>query len=85
LLLLTGSLDATNPLENAVGVAAGFENAVLLEVKNAAHEALPVSAVQDLVVDWFHGDDVRERRIAVAPPRFVTVEVAVASVPQPGR
>jgi pimeloyl-ACP methyl ester carboxylesterase len=78
LLLLTGSLDATNPLENAVEVARGFPNAATLEVTNAAHEALPAPAVQSVVVDWFRGADIRERRLAVPPPRYLPVEEAAA-------
>jgi pimeloyl-ACP methyl ester carboxylesterase len=82
LLLLTGSLDATNPLENAAEVARGFVNAVSLEVANAAHEALPLRAVQEVVVDWFRGADVGGRRIAAPAPRFSSVEEAAAPAPQ---
>ncbi len=39
-LMLTGTLDATNPIENARDVARGLPNAVVLEIENAAHEAL---------------------------------------------
>lgn len=83
-LLLTGSLDATNPIENAAEVSRGFANAVSLEVENAPHEALPVSAVQDVVLDWFRGADVRGRRLAASPPSFASVEAAAAA-PQRGR
>ncbi len=76
-LLITGMLDATNPVENAREVARGLPNAVLLDVEYAAHEALTVPAVQDLVVDFLRGVDVRGRRIAAAPPRFATVEEAL--------
>lgn len=78
MLLLTGSLDGTNPLENAVQVARGLPNAVSLEIPNALHEALPVPAVQSLVVDWFRGTDIRDRRLTAPPPRFVSVEEAAA-------
>jgi pimeloyl-ACP methyl ester carboxylesterase len=81
-LLITGELDATNPVENADDVARGFPNAISLEVENAAHEALPVQAVQDVVVDWFRGVDVRGRRLAAPPLRFASVEAAVAPIPQ---
>ncbi len=85
LLLITGSLDATNPIENAADVARGFANAVSLEVENAPHEALPVPAVQDVVVDWFRGADVRGRRLGAPPPRFASVETAAVQAPQRGR
>jgi hypothetical protein len=81
LLLLTGSLDATNPVENATEVARGFANAVSLEVENAAHEALTVPAVQDVVVDFFRGSDVSGRHIVAPPPRFASVADAAAPVP----
>jgi pimeloyl-ACP methyl ester carboxylesterase len=81
-LLLTGTLDATNPVENASSVSRDLAHAVSLEVENAAHEALPVPAVQDVVVDWFRGADVRGRRIAASPPKFASVEEAAAAAPQ---
>ena len=84
-LLLTGSLDATNPIENATAVAGGFSNAVSLEVANAVHEMLTVPAVQDVVVDWFRAVDVRGRPIAAPAPRFASVDEAAAPPPQRGR
>ena len=81
-LLLTGNLDATNPMENALGVSRDLAHAVSLEVENAAHEAFPVPAVQDVVLDWFRGADVRGRRLAASPPRFASVEEAAAAAPQ---
>jgi pimeloyl-ACP methyl ester carboxylesterase len=83
-LLLTGVLDATNPVENARDVARGLANAVLLEVENAAHEALPAQAVQDVIVDFLRGADVRGRRIVSAAPHFATVEEALKPGPQRG-
>ena len=76
-LLLTGTLDATTPVENARDVARGLPNALLLDVENAAHEALPVPAVQDVVVDFLRGIDVRGRRPADTPPHFPPVEKAL--------
>ncbi|MGH9867673.1 MAG: alpha/beta fold hydrolase [Candidatus Polarisedimenticolia bacterium] len=84
-LLMTGTLDATNPVENAAEVARGFPNAVSLDVENAAHEALTVPAVQDVVVEFFRGGDVRGRSIAASPPRFLSVEEASRPQPQRGR
>jgi pimeloyl-ACP methyl ester carboxylesterase len=80
-LLLTGTLDATNPVENAREVAQYLTNAVLLEVENTAHEALPVPAVQDVVVDFLRGVDVCGRRIAATLPHFPTVAEVLQAAP----
>jgi pimeloyl-ACP methyl ester carboxylesterase len=84
-LLLTGSLDATNPVENAAEVARGLTNAVSIEIENAVHEALPAAAVQEVVIRWFAGDDVRAVRLSVDRPRFLTIEQALAPPPPRGR
>ncbi|HEX6315991.1 MAG TPA: alpha/beta fold hydrolase [Gemmatimonadaceae bacterium] len=84
-LMLTGNLDATNPVENAVDVARGLANAVLLNVENGAHEMLPIPVVQDAIVDWFRGADVNGRQIAAVRPRFASIEAASAPLPQRGR
>lgn len=76
-LLLTGGLDATNPIENQRDVARGLTNSVAIEVEHAAHEALPVPGVQDAVVDFFRGVDVRGRRLSAPRPRFVTIAEAL--------
>jgi pimeloyl-ACP methyl ester carboxylesterase len=81
-LMVTGALDATNPIENARDVARGFPNAVVLEVENAAHEALPVPAVQDVVVDFLRGADVRGRRVVAAVPHFASVAEALQLPPR---
>jgi pimeloyl-ACP methyl ester carboxylesterase len=85
LLLITGSLDATNPSENAADVARGFSNSVVIEVENAAHEALPLSVVQNLVFDWFGGADVTGRRIVAPAPRFPSIETVLTPAAQPTR
>jgi hypothetical protein len=84
-LMVTGALDASNPIENAREVARGFSNAVVLEVENAAHEALPVPAVQDVLVEFLKGSDVRGRRLAAAPPHFASIAEALQPPPQRGR
>jgi pimeloyl-ACP methyl ester carboxylesterase len=76
-LLLTGTLDATTPIENAIEVSQGLRNAVLLDVENAQHEALPVPDVQDIVVDFLHGVDVTKRRAATSIPHFLPIEDAL--------
>jgi pimeloyl-ACP methyl ester carboxylesterase len=75
-LMITGALDGTNPTANALDVARGFPNGVLLEVENAAHEVLPLSPVQEAVADWFRGRDVSGRRLSAPPPRFLPVDEA---------
>jgi pimeloyl-ACP methyl ester carboxylesterase len=75
-LMLTGTLDATNPIENAREVARGLPNAVVLEIENAAHEALPVPDVQDIVVRFLNGGDVREHRLVASTPHFASIEEA---------
>ena len=77
-LLITGELDATNPAENARDVAPGLTRALLLDVANVAHEALPVAAVQDVVVEFFRGTDVRNRRIAGSRPHYLTLTEALS-------
>ena len=47
-------------------------------VPDAAHEALPVQAVQDVVLDFLRGVDVRGRQVVASPPRFLGVEAALA-------
>ena len=81
-LLLTGTLDATNPVENARDVAQTLSNAVVLDVENAAHEALPVPAVQDLLMDFLRGADVRGRSLTASLPRFATIAEALEVPPQ---
>lgn len=78
-LLITGALDATNPLENARDVARGLTNSTVLEVSNVAHEALPVDSVQAVVVDFLRGVDVRNRRLSASRPHYLTVSEAVAA------
>ena len=72
-------------MENARDVARGIANAVLLEVENAAHEALTAPVVQDVIVDFLRGSDVRGLRIVAAAPHFATVEEALKPGPQRGR
>ncbi|HWL39878.1 MAG TPA: alpha/beta fold hydrolase [Gemmatimonadaceae bacterium] len=72
-LMLTGGLDATNPIENAHDVAHGLTNATVLEIENAGHEALPIPEVQDVIVRFLSGGDVRGGRPKAPKPRFASV------------
>ena len=83
-LLITGALDATNPVENARDIGVGLTNSTLLEIGNVAHEALPVAAVQDVVVEFLRGADVRNRQIAGARPHYLTVTEAISPPPRRG-
>ena len=76
-LLITGALDATNPIENAQDVARGLTNSIVLEVANVAHEALPVDAVQQVIVDFFRGADVRGRQLSGTRPHYLTITEAL--------
>jgi pimeloyl-ACP methyl ester carboxylesterase len=78
-LLLTGALDATNPIENAREVARGLTSSTVVEVANAAHEALPVDSVQAVVVDFLRGVDVRNRQPAATKPHYLTVAETLAA------
>ena len=78
-LLITGALDATNPIENARDVARGLTNSTVLEVANAAHEALPVESVQNVIIEFLRGVDVRNRQLATARPHYLTVQEALAA------
>lgn len=77
-LLITGALDATNPAENARDVASGLTRATLLEAANVAHEALPVGAVQDVVIEFLRGADVRNRQLTGSRPHYLTITEALA-------
>jgi pimeloyl-ACP methyl ester carboxylesterase len=83
-LLLTGTLDATCPVENAQEVARGLSNAEVLSIENAQHEALTEDAVQDVVVDFIRGTDVRGRKLVADSPRYLSVEDAAKPRPQHG-
>jgi pimeloyl-ACP methyl ester carboxylesterase len=83
-LLITGALDATNPAENAREVAGGLTNSTLLEAGNVAHEALPAAAVQDVILEFLRGADVRNRQIAGSRPHYLTITEALSPPPRRG-
>jgi pimeloyl-ACP methyl ester carboxylesterase len=78
-LLITGALDATNPIENARDVARGLTNSTVLEVANTAHEALPVESVQSVIIEFLRGVDVRNRQLSAARPHYLTIQEALAA------
>ena len=49
-----------------------------IEVLNGAHEMLPVTAVQQIIGDWYGGEDGRGRCVS-APPQFMSVDGALAA------
>lgn len=75
-LFLTGSLDGTTPPYQAEEARWGFPNSVHLIVQNGSHETLPAEAVQEVVTAFFAGEDVSGRRIALPPPRFLSLSEA---------
>ena len=75
-LFISGSLDSNTAPSQAEEVRYGFSRGVHLVVENAAHETLPLAAVQDAVVDFFRGADVGGRRMTSGPMAFLTIEEA---------
>jgi pimeloyl-ACP methyl ester carboxylesterase len=84
-LFLSGTLDSGSPPHQAEEVRWGFPNSVHIIVENASHESLPVEEVQAAVVAFFKGEDVRDRRIALSPPRFLSIAEAKAAASSPPR
>jgi len=75
-LFISGSLDSNTPPAQAEEVRYGFGRGQHLVVENARHETLPVTAVQEAIVDFFGGKDVAGRRITAGPVVFLGVEEA---------
>ena len=84
-LFLSGSLDSGTPPSNAEEVRWGFPHSMHIIVENGFHETLPAREVQDVVVDFFSGQDVLGRRVALEPPRFLSPEQARAQIFAPSR
>jgi len=82
-LFLSGSMDSETPPSNAENIRWGFPNSVHIVVENGFHETLPASEVQDIVVDFFKGQDVSARRITFARPVFLSIEQAKAQLLAP--
>jgi pimeloyl-ACP methyl ester carboxylesterase len=77
-LFLTGDLDGVTPPFQAEEVRWGFPNGTHIVVENGWHELLPFHDPQQVVVDFFAGQDVRGRRVALPRPGFLTIAAAKA-------
>jgi pimeloyl-ACP methyl ester carboxylesterase len=80
-LFVSGTLDPNAPYSQAEEVRRGFRNGFHLIVENAGHESLPAAEVQNVIVDFFKGQDVKRRTISLPRPRFVSVEEAKSTPP----
>ncbi len=73
-LFISGTLDSNTPPFQAEEVARGFKNATLLVVGNAGHEdMLPNPQVQEAMLRFLGGDDVKDVRIELPKPQFIPV------------
>ena len=77
-LFVSGRLDSQTPPANAENVRYGFRQGTHLVIDGARHEMLVFPAVQDAIVDFFRGQDVAGRRLAVEPEPFLGVEDAAS-------
>ena len=84
-LFLSGSMDSETPPSNAEEVRWGFPNSFHIIVENGFHETLPALEVQDIVVDFFKGQDVSGRTVTFARPVFLTMEQAKAQILAPSK
>lgn len=80
-LFVSGTLDPNAPSSQAEEARRGFPNSVHLIVENAGHESLPAAEIQNVIVDFFKGQDVSRRTISFPRPRFVSVEEAKSPTP----
>lgn len=75
-LFVSGTLDTNTPPFEAEEVRWGFPNSVHLVVENSGHEMLPSPEVQSIIVDFFKGQGVSDRRVSFKRPSFTSVEEA---------
>ena len=78
-------MDSETPPSNAEEVRWGFPNSAHLIVENGFHETLPAREVQDIVTDFFRGQDVSGRKVAFERPAFLSLEEAKAQISGPSR
>jgi pimeloyl-ACP methyl ester carboxylesterase len=76
-LFVTGTLDDRAPASNAERARAFFASSEMATVENGGHELLPDEQVQTLVAEFFSTGRVSRARIALPPPRFLTVDEAL--------
>lgn len=79
-LFITGTLDDRAPVANAERARRYFTKPMVATVEPGGHELLPLDAVADLVVEFFTANRVARERVAIAAPRFLTVEEALKPV-----
>jgi pimeloyl-ACP methyl ester carboxylesterase len=76
-LFISGTLDSNTPPYLAEQVRWGMPHAMHLIVPNAGHEDFePNAEVQAVIADYFAGQDVASRRIALPAPDFKSVDEA---------
>jgi pimeloyl-ACP methyl ester carboxylesterase len=76
-LFISGTLDSNTPPYQAEQVRWGMPHAMHIIVPNAGHEDLePNEEVQAAIADYFAGQDVASRRIALPVPDFRSVDEA---------
>jgi pimeloyl-ACP methyl ester carboxylesterase len=76
-LFISGTLDSNTPPYQAEEVRWGMPRATHIIVPNAGHEDLePNAEVQAVIAEYFAGNDVTSRRIALPTPDFKSVEEA---------
>ena len=73
-LFVTGTLDSNAPPYQAEEVRWGFTSSSHLIVENAGHEDMLVHPeVRAVLSDFFQGQDVSDRRVALPTPRFLSI------------
>jgi pimeloyl-ACP methyl ester carboxylesterase len=71
-LFISGTLDSQTPPEQVEEVRRGFAHSVHLIVENAGHEStLPDERVEDFMLRFYRGEQVRDTTIALPPVKFV--------------
>jgi len=73
-LFISGSLDNNTPPEQADEVRRHFKNGPHIIVENAGHEDMLINhQVQQTIVDYFAGRDIRQVKISLPPLRFLPI------------